>query len=173
MCQLTNFLHICSGNIKSGSVLTSTVEAEACGSIVGHWVACNYYFIGMAPTIVGQAALEVVRVPSPDKWKVEVENWLEPTTMVVQNYSGDRLTVVRQIKVHLARSGFAIKAVIQVQKGAPAKLLLGTDTPSSIYQLTNPIPYRSLVCSCHVRLPILIINIVEVNKQYGESKDVS
>ena len=33
-------------------------------------------------------------------------------------------------------------------------------SPSSIYQLTNPIPYRSLVCSCHVRLPILIINIV-------------
>ena len=47
--------------------------------------------------------------------------------MVLQNYSGDKLRVVRQIKVQLARSGFIIEAVIQVQKGAPEKLLIGTD----------------------------------------------
>ena len=64
---------------------------------------------------------------SPNEWKVEVENRLEPTTMVLQNYSRDRLKVVRQIRVHLARSGFVVETSIQVQKAAPAKLLIGTD----------------------------------------------
>ena len=31
---------------------------------------------------------------SPNEWKAEVENRLEPTTMVLQNYSADRLKVV-------------------------------------------------------------------------------
>ena len=52
---------------------------------------------------------------------------LKPTTVVLKNYSGDRLSLVRQIRVHLARSGFTMEAVIQVQKGAPASLLVGTD----------------------------------------------
>ena len=47
--------------------------------------------------------------------------------MVLQNYSGDRLKVVQQIRVHLAHSGFVVEAPIQVQKAAPAKLLIGTD----------------------------------------------
>ena len=57
----------------------------------------------------------------------EVECWLEPTAVVLQNHSGDRLRVVRQIRVHLARSGFVVEAPVQVQKAAPAKLLIGTD----------------------------------------------
>ena len=64
---------------------------------------------------------------SPNEWKAEVENRLEPTTMVLQNYSGDRLQVVRQIKVYLARLGFVVDTPIQVQRAAPAKLLIGTD----------------------------------------------
>ena len=47
--------------------------------------------------------------------------------MVLQNYSGDRLKVVWQIRVHLAHSGFVVETPIQVQKAAPAKLLIGTD----------------------------------------------
>ena len=58
---------------------------------------------------------------------LEVKCRLELTTVVLQNYSGDRLRVVQQIKVHLARSGFVVEAPIQVQKAAPAKLLIGTD----------------------------------------------
>ena len=64
---------------------------------------------------------------SPSEWKAEIEERLEPTTVVIKNYSGDRLRVVRQIRVHLARSGFTMKAVIQVQKGVPASMLVGTD----------------------------------------------
>ena len=66
---------------------------------------------------------------SPNEWKAEVENQLKPTTiyMVQQNYSGDRLKVVQQIRVHLAHSGFIVATPIQVQKAAPAKLLIGRD----------------------------------------------
>ena len=32
---------------------------------------------------------------SPSEWKAEVEKRLEPTTVVLKNYSGDRLRVVR------------------------------------------------------------------------------
>ena len=52
--------------------------------------------------------------------------------MVLQNYSGDKLRVVRQIKVTLSRSGHSARAIIQVQKGAPAKLLVGTDLLSKL-----------------------------------------
>ena len=31
---------------------------------------------------------------SPNEWKVEVEHWLEPTAVVLLNYSEDRLRVV-------------------------------------------------------------------------------
>ena len=46
--------------------------------------------------------------------------------MILQNYSGDRLKVVWQIRVHLAHCGFVVETPIQVQKAAPTKLLIGT-----------------------------------------------
>ena len=47
--------------------------------------------------------------------------------MVLQNYSGDRMKVVWQIRVDLAHSDFVVETPIQVQKVAPAKLLIATD----------------------------------------------
>ena len=64
---------------------------------------------------------------NPDEWKAEVENCLAPTAMVLQNYSGDKLRIVRQIRLTLARLGFVTETLVQVQKGAPAKLLIGSD----------------------------------------------
>ena len=46
--------------------------------------------------------------------------------MFLQNYSGDRMKVVWQIRVDLAHSDFAVETPIQVQKVAPAKLLIAT-----------------------------------------------
>ena len=46
--------------------------------------------------------------------------------MVLQNYSGDRMKVVWQIRVDLAHSDFVVETPIQVQKVAPAKLLIAT-----------------------------------------------
>ena len=67
------------------------------------------------------------KLQGPSEWKAEVEKRLEPTTVVLKNYSGDRRRMVRQIRVHLARSGFTMEAMIPVQKGASASLLVGTD----------------------------------------------
>ena len=52
--------------------------------------------------------------------------------MVLQNYSGDKLRVVQWIKVTLSHSGHSARAIRQVQKGAPAKLLVGTDLLSKL-----------------------------------------
>ena len=61
-----------------------------------------------------------------------VESCLEPSAVVLQNYSGDKLRVVRQIKVTLSCSGHSATAIIQVQKGATAKLLVSTDLLSKL-----------------------------------------
>ena len=56
--------------------------------------------------------------------------------MVLQNYSGNRLKVMWQIRVHLAHCGFVVETLIQVQKAAPSKLLIGTgDLPHLGYFL--------------------------------------
>jgi len=42
------------------------------------------------------------------------------------------LDIVRQTKIALSRPGYSISAVVQVQKGAPTKLLIGTDLLSQL-----------------------------------------
>jgi len=47
----------------------------------------------------------------------------------MQNHSGDNLKTVGQIKINMSHPGYttsAVVQVVQVQKGAPAKLLIGT-----------------------------------------------
>ena len=68
----------------------------------------------------------------PAEWRATVESRLDPFAVVLQNCSGDKLRVVQQIKVTLSRSGHSATAIIQVQKGAPAKLLVGTDLLSKL-----------------------------------------
>ena len=68
----------------------------------------------------------------PVEWRTTVESLLEPSVVVLQNYSGDKLRVVRQIKVTLSHSKHSARAIIQVQKGVPAKLLVGTDLLSKL-----------------------------------------
>ena len=69
---------------------------------------------------------------TPAEWKAAVESRLEPSAVVIQNYSGGKLRIVRQIKVTVSRSGHSARAIIQVHKGAPAKLLVGTDLLSKL-----------------------------------------
>ena len=66
------------------------------------------------------------------EWRAAVDSRLEPTTVVLRNYSGDRLQVVRQIQVTVSRLEYSTNALIQVQRGAPAKLLIGTDLLSKL-----------------------------------------
>ena len=69
-----------------------------------------------------------------------METRLQPTSVVLWNYSGDRLQVVRQIQLQVTmnRADYSATALIQIQRGAPAKLLIGTDLLSKLgYQASQ------------------------------------
>ena len=61
------------------------------------------------------------------EWRKAVEVKLEEPTITLQHYGGGPLNTVCQVKVHMERAGHAVDAVVQVHKGAPTDLLLGTD----------------------------------------------
>ena len=81
------------GDVKLGSVLTSTVEVK--GEPVEALLDT-----GLPVTIISlEWLLQVLarqqrKGQNPDEWKAEVENHLVPTAMVLQNYSGDKLIIV-------------------------------------------------------------------------------
>ena len=64
---------------------------------------------------------------SPTEWKAQVERRLEPTPLALRNYGGGRLPVVRQVQTTISRPGYKVEETIQVQRGAPARLLVGTE----------------------------------------------
>ena len=64
---------------------------------------------------------------SPAEWGSHVRQRLQPTTMALRSYGGDALDIVSQVKCKLARGNFSVEPSLQVQKGAPVDLLLGTD----------------------------------------------
>ena len=119
------------GDVQLGPVLTArvTVEGEVVEALLD---------TGSPVTIIQlEALLEILakqRQPSqtPSEWRKAVETRLEPTSLILQNYSGDSLKIVRQIKITMSRPGYSTSAVVQVQKGAPAKLLVGTDLLSQL-----------------------------------------
>ena len=65
---------------------------------------------------------------TPEQWKGEMRQKLEPSTLSLQNYGGGRLELIRQISVTLTKNGHTTCTRVQVQKDAPVELLLGTDT---------------------------------------------
>ena len=65
---------------------------------------------------------------SPGNWGKEVCKCFQPTTVSLRSYGGAELPIVAQISCQLSRRGFSVESVLQVQKGAPVDLLLGTDT---------------------------------------------
>ena len=119
------------GSVQLGPILTTFVEVE--GVTIEALLDT-----GSPVTIIElESLLQILakqRDPdqTPTEWRAAVEARLEPTTVVLQNYSGDKLQVVRQIQVTMNRSGYSTKALIQVQRGAPAKLLIGTDLLSKL-----------------------------------------
>ena len=64
---------------------------------------------------------------SPLDWGKSVRERLQPTTVSLRSYGGDELTIVSQVKCHLARGCHSLEPVLQVQRGAPVNLQLGTD----------------------------------------------
>ena len=78
--------------------------------------------------IVRVLATQKPKEHTPEQWKNEMRHKLKPTTMSLQNYGGGRLELIRQTSITLTRNGHTTCAIVQVQKGAPVELLLGTDT---------------------------------------------
>lgn len=64
---------------------------------------------------------------SPDNWGKSIRKRLQPTTVSLHSYGGDELNIVKQVKCNLLRGDHTVESVLQVQKGAPVDLLLGTD----------------------------------------------
>ena len=74
----------------------------------------------------------------PAEWEREVHERLQPASMSLRSYGGAELPVVAQVMCHLNRKGFSVNALLQVQKGAPVDLLLGTDVlPQLGFSLTE------------------------------------
>ena len=64
---------------------------------------------------------------SPVEWGRAVKQRLQQPTMALRNYGGGELNIVSQVKCCVSRDDFIVETVLQVQKGAPVDLLLGTD----------------------------------------------
>ena len=64
---------------------------------------------------------------SPDEWGRAVKQRLQQLTVALRNYGGGELNIVSQVKCCVSRDDFIVETVLQVQKGAPVDLLLGTD----------------------------------------------
>ena len=84
-----------------------------------------------------EALLEILaKQCHPDQtiseWRTVTESHLEPTPLILKNYSGDNLKIVQQIRVVMSQPGYSTSAVVQVQSGAPAKLLVGMDLLSQL-----------------------------------------
>ena len=69
---------------------------------------------------------------TPADWGKDVLKKLTPTTVSLRSYGGNELEIVSQAVCHLERDGYQVKTVLQVQKGAPVDLLLGTDVLSHL-----------------------------------------
>ena len=62
-----------------------------------------------------------------DAWESEVKARLEPPSVNLQSYGGTRLNIVSQIRCHIARGQYSGQILVQLQRGAPIPLLIGTD----------------------------------------------
>ena len=150
--KVTVTMHNISSNsvtegIQLGPNLTGLVEVEG--------VALEALLDTGSPVTIIQleALLQILaeqRSPNQTsiEWRAAVETRLEPTTVVLQNYSGDRLQVVRQIQVTVSRLEYSTNALIQVQRGAPDKLLIGTDLLSKLGYLLFKLLRRGMIMIC-------------------------
>ena len=65
---------------------------------------------------------------SPQQWRARVEKRLqEPPGALLRSFGGETLDLMCQVTVNIARDNQNVTASVLVQKGAPLKLLLGSD----------------------------------------------
>ena len=64
---------------------------------------------------------------TPQEWRARIESRMEPPSIPLCSYGGQRLNMVCQTSVSIIRGRRTVTAKVQVQKGAPVRLLIGTD----------------------------------------------
>ena len=88
-------------------------------------------------TIVGlRFVLEVLAVQwdtgqSPPEWASYFRGRMQQPITILQNYSGGKLSIVRQMTAKLNKGDEKLHTVVDIQDGAPVDLLLCTDIPHS------------------------------------------
>ena len=84
-----------------------------------------------------EALLEILaKQHHPDQtiseWRTVTESRLEPTFLILRNYSGNNLKIVQEMRVIMSRPGYSTSAVVLVQSGTLAKLLVRTNLLSQL-----------------------------------------
>ena len=64
---------------------------------------------------------------TPQEWRARVEQKMEPPTISFCSYGGQKQNILCQITVDIIHGDRKVAAKVQVQKGAPVALLIGTD----------------------------------------------
>ena len=62
-----------------------------------------------------------------EQWKEEVRNRLQNPSLILRNYGGNELDILKETTVKLERGGYSCTAVVLLQKNPPHDLLIGTD----------------------------------------------
>ena len=83
---------------------------------------------------------------SPEEWRDRMWGQMEPPGPHLNSYGGVQLNTVCQIKVDISCGNHKTVSTVQVQKGAPIDLLLGTDlhSPLGFFILISDVMIRRL-----------------------------
>ena len=69
---------------------------------------------------------------TPEEWGRAVKQRFQKPTVSLRSYGGGELSIISQVKSCLSRGNLTVETFLQVQKGAPVDLLLGTDVLSHL-----------------------------------------
>lgn len=115
-----------SSSCRLGPSLTAEVQIEGCP-------VSALLDTGSPATIASlEFLLDVWAKQKSDKvtvkeWKEAIQRRMEEPKLALQNYGGEILNILCQTKVRLERAGYFSDTIVQVHKGAPVHLLLGTN----------------------------------------------
>ena len=122
--EVTSTMH----GIRSGRTMgtqlgptpMTTVSLECCETSLTEYCLTSYHCFTTIPaanTYLGSGTMTRPQLHG----KQSLGSGLEPSIVTLQNYSGVKLNIIQQIKVHITRTGFSsIDVVVQVQKDARA-----------------------------------------------------
>ena len=69
---------------------------------------------------------------SREEWDEYFKKRIEPPDVTLQNYGGDRINIVGQVRVTIGRGAHSHEAVIQVQRHGTVSLLIGTNLQAKL-----------------------------------------